>query len=346
RSVAAARRRTRAAWVLGCAAIVGAAVALAVQAMEPTPAIAPAGRGEVARGAQAGAAPTTPLTIESEGAAADRGATTAASGAAPAAGAAADKLSASTSQVSASAPENPSAAVSANPSTFGSTAASASASAKPSAAGSASASANPSTTASLSPSPAPSANASASRDPSASPSAPAPARQAATANPYLAATPAALRHPGAPPYATATAAHATPGANARPGATTREAREQDGRDATALRADEHAGLRADQRADQRDDLRDDERDGERASDHDRPGAGRATAQATGELRINATPWGTVEIGGHRVDTPAVLALPAGTYQLKISNPELGTRRSMPVTIRAGASKRLVVDLQR
>jgi hypothetical protein len=54
----------------------------------------------------------------------------------------------------------------------------------------------------------------------------------------------------------------------------------------------------------------------------------------------------VEIAGRRVDTPATLDLPAGTYQLKISNPELGTRRSMPVTIRAGASKRLVVDLRR
>ena len=73
---------------------------------------------------------------------------------------------------------------------------------------------------------------------------------------------------------------------------------------------------------------------------------RAPSQAMGELRINATPWGTVEIGGRRVDTPATITLPAGTYQLKISNPELGTRRSMPVTIRPGASKRLVVDLRR
>jgi serine/threonine-protein kinase len=75
--------------------------------------------------------------------------------------------------------------------------------------------------------------------------------------------------------------------------------------------------------------------------------GRATgARDLGELRINATPWGRVEIAGRRVETPASLSLPAGTYQLKIVNPELGTRRSLPVTIRAGASKRLVVDLRR
>ena len=70
-----------------------------------------------------------------------------------------------------------------------------------------------------------------------------------------------------------------------------------------------------------------------------------TSAKAGELRINATPWGVVEIDGRRLETPATFALPAGTYQLKISNPELGTRRSMPVTIRAGASKRLVVDLR-
>jgi hypothetical protein len=55
----------------------------------------------------------------------------------------------------------------------------------------------------------------------------------------------------------------------------------------------------------------------------------------GVLTVIATPWANVSIDGRTIgETPREARLGAGTYRVRASNPDLGTREQI-VTIRAG-----------
>lgn len=61
------------------------------------------------------------------------------------------------------------------------------------------------------------------------------------------------------------------------------------------------------------------------------------AQAPGVVTIDSTPWSYVSINGKSVGTTPVmgLKLEAGTYQVRLRNPELGLTASYPISVKAG-----------
>jgi eukaryotic-like serine/threonine-protein kinase len=67
----------------------------------------------------------------------------------------------------------------------------------------------------------------------------------------------------------------------------------------------------------------------------------------GTLSINAVPWATVSVDGREVgETPlGAVELSAGPHVVVFSHPQFGQRRQ-EVTVRAGETTRVSVDLRR
>jgi len=74
---------------------------------------------------------------------------------------------------------------------------------------------------------------------------------------------------------------------------------------------------------------------------------RAAAPAQGQLTVNALPWAELSVDGRDVGTTPLrgLKLSEGPHVLQLSCPPLGRSHRVPVVIRAGATTRVVVDLQ-
>jgi hypothetical protein len=68
---------------------------------------------------------------------------------------------------------------------------------------------------------------------------------------------------------------------------------------------------------------------------------------TGFINVDADPWADVAIDGSVVDrTPiAELPLPAGPHSVELTNDEIGAHVTKKITIRAGATQNLKVNLQ-
>ena len=71
------------------------------------------------------------------------------------------------------------------------------------------------------------------------------------------------------------------------------------------------------------------------------------AVPTGMLSVNASPWAAVSIDRREVgETPlGNLELPAGPHEVVFRHPEFG-ERSQRITLRAGITTRLSVDMRR
>ncbi len=85
-----------------------------------------------------------------------------------------------------------------------------------------------------------------------------------------------------------------------------------------------------------------------------PGARRVSAAApsatasgaTGTLRVSARPWAIVTIDGKVIgNTPQMnLTLPEGSHRVQLSNPEFNVEKVVTVSIRAGKTETLIIDL--